>query len=34
MHRLEPKLGSIGETLIQTASSVANLGQKTRLATR
>jgi DNA-binding IclR family transcriptional regulator len=34
MHRLEPKLGSIGETLIQTASSIANLGQKTRLATR
>jgi DNA-binding IclR family transcriptional regulator len=34
IHRLEPKLGSIGETLIQTASSIANLGQNTRLAMR
>ena len=34
MHRLEPRLGSIGEVLIATASSIANLGQDTRLATR
>jgi DNA-binding IclR family transcriptional regulator len=34
IHRLEPKLGSIGEALIQTTSAIADLGQNSRLATR
>jgi hypothetical protein len=34
MHRLEPKLDSIGEILIETTSSTADLGQDTRLATQ
>jgi IclR family transcriptional regulator, acetate operon repressor len=34
MHRLEPKLGSIGEALIRTNAAIADLGQSSRLATR
>jgi DNA-binding IclR family transcriptional regulator len=34
MHRLEPRLGSIGEALIATASSIANPGQDMRLTWR
>jgi len=34
IHRLEPKLGSVGEALIQATSAIADLGQSSRLATR
>lgn len=34
MHRLEPKVGSIGEALIQTTSAIADHGPNSRLATR
>jgi IclR family acetate operon transcriptional repressor len=34
MHRLEPRLGSIGEALIATASSIASRGQDMRLTAR
>jgi IclR family transcriptional regulator, acetate operon repressor len=34
IHRLEPKLSSVGEALIQTTSAIADLGLSSRLATR
>lgn len=33
MHRLEPNLGSVGKALIQGTATIADLGQKARLAT-
>jgi DNA-binding IclR family transcriptional regulator len=33
MHRLEPNLGRVGETLIRATSAIADLGQNSRLAT-
>jgi hypothetical protein len=34
MHRLEPKLGSIGDALIKATGAVAELAETSRLASR